>query len=249
MKKIIKIVALALVASMAIPFTACSSKTQMLKDSTKMVMATNAEFEPFEFMDGNDIVGIDVDIANQIATDMGVELSISNMNFDSVVTSVQTGKADVGIAGITKNDEREEQVDFSDPYFDAGQVILVKSDNSTVNSKDDLNGKKVSVQKGTTGDDTAVEVVGEDNVVRFNATTDAANELKNGKVEAMIIDNYTAAALLAKNPELKQVGDPLTSEEYCIAVGKGNKELLDKINASIKKMKDNGDIDKIVANY
>lgn len=248
MKKIIKITAIALAATMAISFAGCSKK-KMLNNDKKLVMATNAEFEPFEYMDNNKIFGIDVEIAQAIAKDMGVELEISNMNFDSVVASVSTGKTDCAIAGLTKNAEREKAVDFSNDYFDAGQVIIVKGDDTAVKTKDDLKGKKIAVQKGTTGDDEAVKITGDKNISRFNASTDAVSELKNGKVSAVIIDSMTAKSFLKKNTDIKLAGEKLTSEKYCIAVRKGNTELVNKINASLKKLKDSGDLDKIIEKY
>lgn len=249
MKKFIKFASIALAAAMVIPLAACSNSNKMLKDDKKLVMATNAEFEPFEYMENSKIVGIDVDIATAIAEDMGVTLEITNMNFDSIVTSVSTGKADCGVAGMTKNAEREKSVDFSDPYFNAGQAIIVKNDNTTINSKDDLKGKKIAVQKGTTGDDEAVKITDESLMTRFNASTDAINELKNGKVDAVIIDNFTAKSFLKKNTDIKQVGEPITSEEYCIAIRKGNTELVNKVNASLKKLKDSGKLDQIIEKY
>lgn len=212
-------------------------------------MATEATFEPFEYMENGKIVGIDVDIANAIAKDLGVELEIENINFDSIVTSVKTGKADIGVAGLTKDPVREKSVSFSDPYYNAAQVIIVRQDNADIKDKGSLNGKKIAVQKGTTGDDLACELTGDSNVVRFNATTDAINELKNGKVDAVILDSFPAQVFVKKNADLKIAGDPLTSEEYCIAVRKGNTKLLEKINASLKKMKDNGTLDEIISKY
>lgn len=249
MKKFIKFASLALAAAMVVPLAACNSSNKMLKDDTKLVMATNAQFEPFEYMENNKITGIDVDIATAIAGDMGVKLEISNMNFDSIITSVSTGKADCGVAGITKTADREKSVDFSDAYFDAGQAIIVKNDNTTINSKDDLKGKKIAVQKGTTGDDEAVKITGEKNITRFNASTDAVTELKNGKADAVIIDNFTAKSFLKKNTDIKQVGDPITNEKYCIAIRKGNTALVNKINASLKKLKDSGKLDEIINKY
>lgn len=249
MKKFIKLAAFTLAAAMVVPLVACNSSNKMLKDDTKLIMATNAEFEPFEYMENNKVTGIDVDIATAIAEDLGVKLEISNMNFDSVVTSVSTGKADCAVAGLTKTADREKLVDFSDPYFNAGQAIIVKNDNTSINSKDDLKGKKIAVQKGTTGDDEAVKITDEKNLTRFNASTDAVTELKNGKVDAVIIDNFTAKSFLKKNTDIKQAGDPITSEEYCIGIHKGNTELVNKINASLKKLKDNGKLDEIIEKY
>lgn len=248
MKKGMKILAAVLAVSLMIPFTGCTRGE--LKDKNKLIMATNAEFQPFEYMDNGKIVGIDVDMATQIAKDMNVKLEIQNMNFDSVVAAVASGKADVGIAGISKDPTREKSVDFSDPYYDASQMIIVKKDNTTINSQDTLKNKKIAVQKGTTGDEVASKLTSDANMVRFDATTDAVTELKNGKVDAVVLDSFPAKIFVKQNSStLKIVGKPLTSESYCIAIRKGNKALLNKVNQSLKTMKANGTIDKLVNQY
>jgi arginine/lysine/histidine transporter system substrate-binding protein len=244
MKKILKAVSIVAILSMAAIFpTGCS------KDSSKLTVATNAEFEPFEYMDGSKIVGIDVDIVNEIAKDMGKTPDIQNMAFDSVVTAAAAGKTDLGVAGITKTAEREKSVDFSDPYYDAQNVVIVKTANTSVMDKDSLKGKKIAVQKGTTGDVLATGITGDSNVERFDATADAVTELKNGKVEAVIIDSFPAQKIIKQNTDLKLSGESFSSEQYCIAIKKGNKTLLNEVNKEIKKMKDNGDLDKIIKKY
>lgn len=237
---------LALSLALSLVFSGCSKKS----DNGKLTVATNAEFQPFEYMDNNKIVGIDVDIVNEIAKGMGETPEIQNMNFDSVIPSVTTGKSELGVAGITKTPDREKSVDFSDPYYDAKNMVIVKSDNTTITDKDSLKGKKIAVQKATTGDDLATGITGDSNVVRFDATTDAATELKNGKVDAVIIDSFPAQTLVKQNKDLKLLeGVSFSSEQYCIAVKKGNKDLLAKVNKIIKQMKDSGEIDKIVKKY
>lgn len=248
MKKAIKLTSLILAASLVLPLAGCSNKKELQQEG-KLIMATNAEFEPFEYMENGEIVGIDVEIANAIADDLGLELEIQNMNFDSVVTSVASGKADIGVAGLTKDPDRDKSVDFSDPYYDAAQVIIVKNDNTTIQDEETVKGKKIAVQKGTTGDTLATELSGDSNVVRFNATTDAINELKNDKVDAVILDSFPAQVFVKKNHDIKIVGDQLTSEEYCICVREGNTALLNKINDSLKKLKDSGTLDLIISKY
>lgn len=247
MKKWKKAAAAGLAAVLALALMGCSSKE--FKQDGKLIIATNAEFQPFEYMDGNQIVGIDVDMSNRIAKDLGRTLSIQNMNFDSVVPAISTGKADLGVAGLTKDPTRAKSVDFSDPYYDASQVIIIKADNTAVTGKDSLKGKKIAVQKGTTGDDLATKITGDANVVRFNASTDAVTELKNGKVDAMIIDNFPAKTFVKQNTDLKIVGGALTSEKYCIAVRKGNEKLLAAVNKSIASLKSSGELDSIVKKY
>lgn len=233
---------MALILAAALP-TGCS------KNSTKLTVATNAEFEPFEYMDNNKIVGIDVDIVNAIAKDMGKTPDIQNMAFDSVIAAVPAGKVDLGVAGITRTTDREKSMDFSDPYYDAKNVIIVKATNNAVTDKASLKGKKIAVQKGTTGDDLATEITGDSNVARFDASADAINELKNGKADAVIIDNFPALKFVKQNSDLKIAGGSFSSEQYCIAVKKGNKDLLAQVNKEIKKLKDSGEMDKIIKKY
>jgi len=246
LKKVVKVTSLLIAVCLIFSLPGCSGKKE-LKQEGKLIMATNAEFEPFEYMENGEVVGIDVEIANQIAKDMGVTLEIQNISFDSVVTSVASGKADVGIAGITKDPTREKSVDLSESYYDAAQVIIVKSDNTAITDENTLKNKKIAVQKGTTGDDLASGLT--DSVSRFNASTDAVNDLKNGKVDAVVIDSFPAQIFVKKNSDLKISGDPLTSEEYCIAIRKGNSALVAKINKSLKKLKDNGTLDEIISKY
>lgn len=247
MKKWKRAAAAGLAAVLALALMGCSNKE--FKEDGKLIVSTNAEFQPFEYMDGNKIVGIDVDMSTQIAKDLGRTLSIQNMDFNSVVSAVTTGKVDLGVAGLTKTAERMKSVDFSEPYYDASQVIIIRKDETGITGKDSLKGKKISVQQGTTGDDLATKITGDANVVRFNASTDAVTELKNGKVDAMIIDNFPANAFVKQNSDLTLVGGSLTSEKYCIAVRKGNEKLLAAVNKSIARLKSSGDLDQIVKKY
>lgn len=233
----------ALAIGAALPLSGCRSAS-----GGTIYMATNAQFQPFEYMDKNKIVGIDVDIANQIAKDMGKKLEIDNMEFNSVVTSVETGKDDMGVAGITDTAEREKQVAFSEPYYDASQVIVVKK-GSPIAGQDDLKGKTISVQKGTTGDDLAKKLVGDKNVSRFNASAEAALAVSQGKVDAFIIDSFPAQMFVKQYSGLTIVGQPLESDKYCIAVKKGNTALLQQINKTIEKLQSSGELEKIVKKY
>ena len=248
MKTGFKISAAVLAAFLVLSLFGCASKGE-LKQKGKLIMATNAEFEPFEYMDNNKIVGIDVDIATQIAKDMGVTLEIQNMSFDSVITAVPAGKVDVGVAAISKTAERENSMAFTNAYYDASQVIIVKKSNTAITSQDTVKNKKIAVQKGTTGDDLASKLTGDSNMERFSASTDAINELKNGKVDAVVIDSFPANIFVKQNSDIKIVGSPLTSESYCIAIRKGNTKLVEQINNSLKKLKDNGTLDKIIKKY
>lgn len=248
MKIISKALMVAMALALAGSLAGCASQGK-LKEKDKLIISTNAEFQPFEYMDKGKIVGIDVDISEQIAKQLGVTLQIDNMNFDSVVAAVQTGKTDMAVAGLSKTPDRAAAVDLSDPYYDASQVIIVKKDNTAINSEASLKGRKVAVQKGTTGDDLATKLVGDANMTRFNASTDAVTALSDGKVDAVVIDSFPAKTFVNQNPNLKITGSPLTSEQYCIAVRKGNKELLAAVNKEIGQLKSSGDLDKIIQKY
>lgn len=236
-----KLMALGLALTMVIAGMAgCGQKE-------KLTMGTNAGFPPFEYKEGTEIVGIDVEIAKEIAKELGQELEISDMEFASVVPSVQSGKVDLGIAGMTIKPERLEQVDFSDTYYKASQLVIVKKDSAITAA--DLNGKKIGVQDGTTGDDYASETYGSSNVSKYPTGMDAVMALTSDKIDAVIIDSYTAKALAKKNEGIKVLADELTSEEYAIAVKKGNTELLEKINKVLKRLKEDGSIDKFTDQF
>lgn len=244
MKNLLKALSIMTVCAVTVAaFSGCS------KNPSKLTVATNAEFAPFEYMDSNKIVGIDVDIVNQISKDMGKTPDIQNMTFDSVLAAASSGKVDMAVAGITKTSEREKSMDFSDPYYDAKNVIIVKSTNTSISGKDSLKGKKIAVEKGTTGDDLATSATGDANVSRFDSTTDAVTDLKNGKVDAVILDSFPANTFVKQNKDLKITGEGFSSEQYCITVKKGNGKLLSQINATIKKMKANGQLAKIIKHY
>jgi len=213
----------------------------------KLVMVTNAEFPPYEYHDNNDIVGIDADIAKAIADKMGMELEIQDMAFDSLIPAVQSGKADFTAAGMTVNEDRKKNVDFTDTYAQAAQVIIVK-EGSEIKTPADLDGKKIGVQTGTTGDIYAGDIK-DANIQRFNKGMEAVMALTQGKVDAVVIDREPAKVFVKENAGLKILDEAFTEEEYAIAVKKGNTELLDKMNAAIKELKDSGELQKIVDKY
>lgn len=213
----------------------------------KLVMVTNAEFPPYEYHDNNEIVGIDADIARAIAAKMGMELEIQDMAFDSLIPAVQSSKADFTAAGMTVTDDRKENVDFTDTYAKAAQVIIVM-EGSEIATPDDLANKKIGVQTGTTGDIYSEDIEGAD-VQRFNKGMEAVMALTQGKIDAVVIDREPAKVFVTENEGLKILDEAFTEEEYAIAVKKGNTELLDKMNAAIKELKDSGELQKIVDKY
>lgn len=253
MKK--KVISLLLVTACVFSMAACGSKKEDggAADSgdsakkEKLVMATNAEFPPYEFYEGKEVVGIDADIAAAVAEEMGMELQIEDMAFDSIITAVTSGKADIGAAGMTVTEDRLENVDFTDTYATATQVIIVKED-STITGPDELTGKKIGVQLGTTGDIYADDI--EDATVeRYNKGFEAVQALQQGKIDAVIIDGEPAKEFVKEAEGLKILDEAFTEEEYAIAVKKGNDELKEKINDALANLKDSGKLDEIVAKY
>lgn len=223
----------------------------------KLVMGTNAAFEPFEFTTTDGLVGefdgIDVAIAVELAKSMNKELVIEDMEFDGLLASVQTGKIDMAVAGMTIKPERLESVDFSIPYYTATQVMVVAADNADITCAEDLkNGKKVGVVLGYTGDSIVTEdlAIDEANITRANRGIDVVQDVKNGKLDAVVIDSYTGKVLAEKNG-LKVIEDAeaFEAEEYAIAVAKGNTELLDAINTKLDEMLTSGQIAEIAAQY
>lgn len=238
-----------LVSAMLIMVLAMAMLSGCGKKQDKLVMATNAAFPPYEYVEGEDFKGIDVEIAGEIAKKLGMELEIQDVEFDSIIAGVQGGKFDMGMAGMTVTDERKESVNFSDSYATAIQVVIVAED-SDIKSVDDITEKtKIGVQQGTTGHIYASDDYGEDAVVPFNKGADAVQALKTGKVDCVIIDNEPAKAFVKANDGLKILETEYVTEQYAICVAKNNEELLEKINTALKELQDDGTIDKIVAKY
>lgn len=217
-------------------------------DKKVIVMGTNAEFPPFEYIEANKVVGFDVDIANKIAEKLDLELVVENMQFASLTAALQTGKVDFVVAGMTNNPERAKEVNFSDGYFNASQVIIVKKGNEEVKSKEDLVGKKIGVQLGTTGESESKEIEGA-TVESYDAGYAAVMSLVNGKIDAVVIDQEPAEKFVAQNDKIMMLDEELTNEEYAIAVNKENEELLNKINEVLKELKENGEYDTLCEKY
>lgn len=259
MKKMTKIISLLLVvAMMAAMLVACGSKeseetTEETTESTEVIkFGTNAEFPPFEFVAQEGVIGefdgIDMAIAKQIAEENGMTAEIENMEFDSLIVALQNGQIDAVIAGMTVTEERAEAVDFSTPYYTATQVMVVK-EGSDIAKAADMEGKEIRVIQGYTGE-TCVSEMGYE-YEAFKKGTEAIMELVNGKCDVVVIDSATAQKYVSDNEGLVIVEDPeaFESEEYAIAVQKGNTELLDKINAAIEKMLEDGTVSELAAKY
>lgn len=221
------------------------------KEATKyLVMGTNAEFPPFETRGGDggqDVVGFDVEMAKAIAAKVGLPLKIEEMKFDSLLPALSGGKVDMVLAGMTINEERRQNVDFSTPYYKATQVVLIRKGDPVPATKEDLKGKKIAVQLGTTGDGAAVEIVGQENVRQFTSTMDAVVELMNSKVDFVIIDEQPAIQFQKKNSQdLELVRLAFDDEFYGVAVKKGNTELLDQINEALAEIVADGRYEQFV---
>ncbi len=281
MKKMRLILAFALVLSMVFAFAACGAQpveapsatdapateepvvseepaateeaasTEAPAEGGELVMGTNAQFAPYEYYEGEKIVGIDAEIAALIAEKLGMTLKIEDMEFDSVIPSVQSGKVDIGMAGLTVTDERKVAVDFTTSYATGKQVIIVKED-STIADAAGLEGKTIGVQLSTTGDLYITwDLVDNDlaKIERYNKGADAVQALVQGKIDAVVIDNEPAKVFVSKNEGLKILETEYTLEDYAIAISKDSPELRDKIDAALQELIASGDVQVIVDKY
>ncbi len=238
------------VASSAASSTAASSGAAALSTvlAGKLTMATNATFPPYEMTtDSGEIEGIDVDTAKAIAEKLGLELQVDDMEFDAALLSVQQGKADIVMAGVTVTDERKAVMDFSDSYATGIQSIIVPND-SDIASPDDLTGKKIGTQRGTTGYIYCSDDFGEDSVVAYDSGLTAVQALNNGQVDAVVIDNAPATQYVAANPGLKVLDTSYAEEDYAIGMAKGS-ALEDAINKALEELKEDGTLQSIVDKY
>ena len=238
------------VASSAASSEAASSAAAALStvEAGKLTMATNATFPPYEMTtDSGELEGIDVDTAKAIAEKLGLELQIDDMDFDAALLSVQQGKADIVMAGVTVTDERKAVMDFSDSYATGIQSIIVPND-SDIASPDDLAGKKIGTQRGTTGYIYCSDDFGEDSVVAYDSGLTAVQALNNGQVDAVVIDNAPATEYVAANPGLKVLDTSYAEEDYAIGMAKGS-ALEDAVNKALEELKADGTLQAIVDKY
>ena len=236
----------AVVLSMMMLLTSVSALADTL------TMATNASFPPYEYWDGDQMVGIDVEIAEAVCAEMGYELDKLDMDFNAIINAVTSGKADFGMAGMTVTEERQQSVAFSISYATGVQSIIVK-EGSPITSYDDLAAEgatyKVGVQMATTGHIYAEDEFGVERVVLFDNGNDATMALKNGKVDCVIIDNEPAKAYVAANEGLVILDSAYAVEDYAACFAKGNTELVEKFNAALQTLIDNGTVAEIVGKY
>lgn len=239
-KKIIIITSILLISLIA--FMSCSQK------ENKLYVGTNAEFEPFEYRDGDNIVGFDIDLINEIAKIMKQDIEVVDMAFDGLLPALQSKKIDIIIAGMTADEERKKFVNFTDPYYSTQQSILVHKDNKDIYSFDNLEGKNVGVVLGFTGD-LIVSAMSNVNAQKYGATSEAILALKSKKVDAVVLDYEPASKYFDQNNDLKLIITDSKSEEYAIAMRKEDTELLKKVNDALNTIKENGTYDMLIAKY
>ena len=215
----------------------------------KLTMSTNAAFPPYEMTaDDGSFEGIDIDVAAAIADKLGLELQVDDMDFDAALLAAQNGKSDMVMAGVTVTDERQKVMDFSDTYAEGIQSIIVPED-SDIASVDDLAGKTIGTQRGTTGYIYCTDDFGEDNVVAYDNGLTAVQALNNGQVDAVVIDNAPAKEFVAANTGLKILDTAYAQEDYAIGVAKGNTAMLDAINGALEELQADGTLQSIVDKY
>lgn len=246
MKKIITL-ALAMLLCISM-FCGCGKKGGMTVEEGKLTMATNAYFPPYEYYEGSEIVGIDAEIAKAVADKLGLELVIEDMEFDSIITAVSSGKADMGLAGMTVTEERLKNINFTDSYAQGVQVVIVKQ-GSEIQSIDDIAGHNIGVQLATTGDIYAQDDFGTDYVVEFNKGNDAIMALLSDKVDCVIIDNEPAKSFVAANEGLVILDTEYVTEDYAACISKDNEALLTAVNEALADLTANGTIQSILDKY
>lgn len=219
------------------------------KDSEKILyVGTNAEFQPFEYLENGKIIGFDVELMNAIAAKLNKTVEWKNISFDGLLPALQSKKLDVVIAGMSATEDRKKFVNFSEPYYTSNQMILVNKSNPVVDSFDNLSGHDVGVVLGYTGDIAVSEIEGV-NVHRYNGTGEAIIALKAGKIDAVVLDSEPAKNYAKQNPELSLINTNVAKEEYAIAVGKDNKALADDINSALTSLKEDGTYDNLMKKY
>ena len=244
-----KFIALALALVLCLSLAACGAKGPSLADvkkAGKMTVATSPDFPPFESLENNEVVGIEVEIMKLIAKDLGVEIEFTQMDFDSVLVGIEAAKYDCAMSGITITPAREKNMLFTKPYYNAAQVIVVKAD-SAIKGKADLADKTVSVQTGTTAEagcqDEKIATQG------YTANADAKAALTTGKVDAWVVDNLTALQMVEEGDGLKVLEEKMTEEPYAFAFAKGSEDLVAEINKSLEKLINDGTVEAIFTQF
>lgn len=215
------------------------------RNSNELIMVTEAGFAPYEYYENSEVVGVDVDIAREIAKEMGKTLVIKDIAFDSIINEVKTGKADFGAAGISYSEERAKNVDFSINYAVSKQVVIVKND-SSITDINSIGNKKIAVQLGSVADTFVTDEYDEATIVRQKKYLAAIEDLKVGKVDCVVMDELPAKEIVNSNTGIKILNGALTNDSYGMVVKKGNKELLKVINKVLNRLSSDGSIDRYI---
>lgn len=218
------------------------------KDDSKLILVTEAGFAPYEFYQNGEIVGVDIDIAKEIAKELGKKLVVKDVSFDFLINEVKSGKADFAAAGISITDERKKQVDFTDEYTVSNQVVVVKKD-SPITSFDEISNKKIAVQLGTVADLYVSDNYPDATLVQHKKYLSAVEDIKAGKADCLIMDELPAKEIVEANTELKIMDGVLFQDRYGMIVKKGNDKLRKQINKVLKRLVEDGTIDKLVLKY
>ena len=237
-----KILSICLVFILTLILSGCG------KNKNEIIMVTEAGFAPYEYYENGEIVGVDVAIAKEIAKELGKKLVVKNVDFDSIVSELKSGKADFAAAGMSITEERKKQVDFTIEYVTSNQVVVVKKD-SQITDINSLNGKRIAVQLGTVADLYATENFKDSEINRQKKFLVAAEAVKNNKADCIIMDQVPAKQLVSENSELKILDGILFTDTYGMAVKKGNTELLEKINTVLERLMTEGKIEEYVINH
>lgn len=217
------------------------------KNENELVMVTEAGFAPYEYYENGQVVGVDVDIAEEIAKELGKKLVIKDIDFHSIINEVKSGKADFGAAGLSYSDERAKEVDFSINYSTSKQVVIVnKNSNLTIN---DLENKKIAVQLGSIADTYVTKEYKNAEIVRQKKYLAAVEDLKINKVDCIVMDELPAASIIDKNDNLKILDGMLTTDSYGMIVKKGNTELLETINKVLERLQEEGKIEEYIIKH
>ena len=237
-----KILSICLVFILTLILSGCG------KNKNEIIMVTEAGFAPYEYYENGEIVGVDVAIAKEIAKELGKKLVVKNVDFDSIVSELKSGKADFAAASMSITEERKKQVDFTIEYVTSNQVVVVKKD-SSLNDLTQLDGKRIAVQLGTVGDSYVTENYKNSEINRQKKFLVAAEAVKNNKADCIVMDQIPAQQLVSQNPELKILDGILFKDSYGMAVKKGNTELLDTMNTVLQRLIDEGKIEEYIIEY
>lgn len=219
------------------------------KESNKIVMVTESEFAPYEYRSGDEVVGVDVDIAREIAKELNKELVIKDVDFGSIINELNSGKADFAAAGMSIDEERKKSVDFSIEYATSEQVVVVRKGYDKIKSMNDLENKTISVQLGTVADTYLTDKFSNVKLFRQKKFLAAAEDVKTGKSDCIVMDKLPAIELVKSNPKLEILNVTLFTDKYAIAVKKGNTELLNKINSVLERLMKEGKIEEYIINH